>query len=655
MIVIAVVVILIALLLPAVGMARAKARQGKCASNQRQIWMAWTRATNTRTQPVQPSLWPSQLTPYLSNDARVTACPDVSAADAASYGLHHRAHRFGPRDNGRIVLLDYNALAATIVGSTIDQLDEEWPSNAAGRHFESANVTFADGHTVPKLPAQIDPRFCDYYVRYWQPAREPWLKLNNCLALSDLSSGGGSGGDTGAATSETTAGSATATTSGASGSTTGGTSASGGTTSSAPPPPVCPTGRYVKVTLPGTNVLSLAEVQVFDAGGNNVAAGRTATQSSSDPTFPQGSPNKAVDGNTNGAWANGSVTHTANQANQWWMVDLGSSNEITQITVWNRTDSCCTWRLNNALVEILDSAQQPIWSQSLPVMNGVPQWTLATCTVTTGGSTSGGSTTSATTGGPPPGDPVACQNCLPTCAVPNDSYARYKFDNPGNILLEASGGAALTPRSGVVSYNAGGKVGGAASFPGQVFATLDIPSSTRPRTTGPGSISMWFKTLNDNNVNDASLLYYANFTWAGPEGDGWGHVSDEWHFGPRTTGYINHLMPDTNDSDPNTPAGVNQDGTCTHTCDNQWHHVVVTWTATGEGVIYVDGCEESRSPLNPTLHVGIPAVARLGGANGDDSGAYFRWYKGLMDEVRFYNRPLSGCEVRALYQAEGGN
>lgn len=47
----------------------------------------------------------------------------------------------------------------------------------------------------------------------------------------------------------------------------------------------------------------------------------------------------AVDGNTDGHFSHGSVTHTELQNSPWWQVDLGSSTRIRSIVIWNRTDA----------------------------------------------------------------------------------------------------------------------------------------------------------------------------------------------------------------------------------------------------------------------------------------------------------------------------
>lgn len=104
--------------------------------------------------------------------------------------------------------------------------------------------------------------------------------------------------------------------------------------------PINSSGRYIRIQLPHTDPISLAEVEVFSEG-RNLALGRI-TQQSSDNNATNGLSDLAVDGNVDGNFANGSVTQTAagNVAIEpWWQVDLGSEATIDSIRIWNRTDS----------------------------------------------------------------------------------------------------------------------------------------------------------------------------------------------------------------------------------------------------------------------------------------------------------------------------
>ncbi len=94
----------------------------------------------------------------------------------------------------------------------------------------------------------------------------------------------------------------------------------------------------------------------------NVALLGTATQST---TGYGGVPERAIDGNTNGAWASGTITHTnEGDPSPWWQVDLGDVYDLTRIVIWGRTEDCCIARLSNFQVRILDGAGAEVFSQS---------------------------------------------------------------------------------------------------------------------------------------------------------------------------------------------------------------------------------------------------------------------------------------------------
>ncbi len=109
-------------------------------------------------------------------------------------------------------------------------------------------------------------------------------------------------------------------------------------------------GRYVRVQLASAGFLSLAEVQVWGTLnlGSNLSLGRPTSQST---TYAPSA--LAVDGNTDGNFAGGSVTHTLGEASPWWEVDLGAVKAISDIKLFNRTD-CCGGRLNNYYIFVSD-------------------------------------------------------------------------------------------------------------------------------------------------------------------------------------------------------------------------------------------------------------------------------------------------------------
>lgn len=126
-----------------------------------------------------------------------------------------------------------------------------------------------------------------------------------------------------------------------------------------PKVPSKPKARFVRITQHGKNqILSLAEVQVL-SGGRNVALKKDALQSSN---YPPAGADRAIDGNTSGNFAEGSVSHTKTEDNPWWEVDLGDSFDIQKITIWNRTDNALEKRLHDYSVVLMDENLQEVWS-----------------------------------------------------------------------------------------------------------------------------------------------------------------------------------------------------------------------------------------------------------------------------------------------------
>ncbi|APR74793.1 Endo-1,4-beta-xylanase [Minicystis rosea] len=80
----------------------------------------------------------------------------------------------------------------------------------------------------------------------------------------------------------------------------------------------------------------------------NLALYKPTSQSSTYTGSPASSAVSAlaVDGNADGNFQAGSVTHTNSEAQAWWQVDLERVQPIGNVVIYNRTD-CCSERLTN--------------------------------------------------------------------------------------------------------------------------------------------------------------------------------------------------------------------------------------------------------------------------------------------------------------------
>ncbi|MDW5290819.1 T9SS type A sorting domain-containing protein [Formosa sp. PL04] len=93
----------------------------------------------------------------------------------------------------------------------------------------------------------------------------------------------------------------------------------------------------------------------------NLALNGTATQST---TLNGAAASRAIDDNTNGIFTSGSVT-AVQGPNAWWEVELGNNYSINDINVFNRTDACCTSRLSDFTVSIINSSGATTFSQTI--------------------------------------------------------------------------------------------------------------------------------------------------------------------------------------------------------------------------------------------------------------------------------------------------
>ena len=106
---------------------------------------------------------------------------------------------------------------------------------------------------------------------------------------------------------------------------------------------------------------SLDPNNLFTCDPSNVALGKAASQSSTYPGTLDFEPGNAVDGDRTGTNSSGSISHTLQDPNSWWEVDLGDLYSINQVKIWNRTD-CCADRLNNFYVI---ASETPFTSEEL--------------------------------------------------------------------------------------------------------------------------------------------------------------------------------------------------------------------------------------------------------------------------------------------------
>ncbi|KAM9805377.1 fucolectin-like [Syngnathus typhle] len=95
----------------------------------------------------------------------------------------------------------------------------------------------------------------------------------------------------------------------------------------------------------------LARTEEVSSLNDNIALGGKVQQSS---LYPNGFPQKAIDGNRASNWRQNSCSHTMRDMNPWWRLDLQKTYKIKTVIITNRRD-CCHKRINEAELRIGDS------------------------------------------------------------------------------------------------------------------------------------------------------------------------------------------------------------------------------------------------------------------------------------------------------------
>ena len=118
-----------------------------------------------------------------------------------------------------------------------------------------------------------------------------------------------------------------------------------------------------------TNVVKATEPSVAAVAGENIAAHKSASQSS---TAYGGDASRAVDGNRDNDYGHHSVTHTAFQDHSWWKVDLEKEESVGTVRIYNRGDSNVGNRLSNFDVILLDKDGKEVTRQHVDSLNNQP-------------------------------------------------------------------------------------------------------------------------------------------------------------------------------------------------------------------------------------------------------------------------------------------
>jgi RNA polymerase sigma factor (sigma-70 family) len=220
-----------------------------------------------------------------------------------------------------------------------------------------------------------------------------------------------------------------------------------------------------------------------------------------------------------------------------------------------------------------------------------------------------------------------------------DLVAAYAFaEGKGTTTADTSPSQNHATLVGAVTWTAGRKPGtNALNFDGRT-GYLKLDRDVAGTLGGTASVAFWIKTTQTGGDADASSPSIIGAEVAGNNDVEWGWL--------HSSGRIGIVAGDGTEAKPSEekqPSAQSKQPIN----DGNWHHVAMTRSvATGEVRIYVDGAfqESARSGQGVKSCV-LNEVGRIIDRN---RSTYF--FRGALQDVRFYRRVLTAQEVQTLAQ-----
>jgi hypothetical protein len=214
-------------------------------------------------------------------------------------------------------------------------------------------------------------------------------------------------------------------------------------------------------------------------------------------------------------------------------------------------------------------------------------------------------------------------------ALADSLVAHWTFDERrGRVVYDAKGG-----NDGII-YGAKwvyGLFGGALSFDGK-DDYISILEKTLPKT-GPYSISLWLRADGDYKSKYNAQGHDQNACWFHY------YVSDKARF---------TLGSKASASGRTVIRGADNRSFAHYRLgNNMWAHTVVVFDSEGKVIKFYNNSNANLTNRYRDKGWGFSDTHVVIGSMGGKSA----WFKGLMDDIRIYDRALSGPEVEELYRS----
>jgi hypothetical protein len=220
---------------------------------------------------------------------------------------------------------------------------------------------------------------------------------------------------------------------------------------------------------------------------------------------------------------------------------------------------------------------------------------------------------------PVPARPAVPPTSTPTSSLPTGLVAAYAFDETsGSTVADASGNNNTGTLGSTVTRTTEGRFGGALVFNGESFVT--IPNSGSLALTSGMTLEAWVLPTASTGLEAALMkeqpggLVYALYTSSSSS---------------RPMVYFN--------TGPSTNRHRYLSGPTTLPL-NTWTHLAATYDGSTLR-LYINGAQVSSQPHRGSLMTSNGAL-RIGG-----DAVWGEYFRGMIDEVRIYNRALTPTEI----------
>jgi len=212
----------------------------------------------------------------------------------------------------------------------------------------------------------------------------------------------------------------------------------------------------------------------------------------------------------------------------------------------------------------------------------------------------------------------------------NEGLAAYYPFN-GNAADESGNGNNGTVNGATLTNDRFGNPGEAYFFNGSSNDFISIPSNSSLSLTNELTLSAWVNL--NNSESDQKIVGKATYA------PSWGYVLG-----------IQHSMV--------YPEMYLDDGTrYTYQAgfipDNEWTHLCVTWRTGGSFIGYVNGEEVFNITAASTANISTTSTGLIIGTVPWGPGSGVQSVNGSIDDIRIYNRALTGQEVQVLFHENG--